>query len=255
MKIKIIVLLVIAVFVWQRFFSGNEAEMPAYDEVNLADTYAMRGVDYSWPGVSQNNQPLASNKLAKNYYFVFDGSGSMEHQSCESADSKIAVAKQALSAFFGTLAADVNVGMFLFDNNGAGEVLPISALNTPKLERVIEQIRAGGGTPLGASMRKAYQSLSQQALRQQGYGEYNLVVITDGEANDGDVMNAMVSQITQQSSVNIHTLGFCLSGDHALNVRGVVNYISANNAEQLLQGLKNVTAEAESFDIRAFDGV
>ena len=44
--------------------------------------YAMRGADQSWPGAPGNDIQLASNLQAKNYYFVFDGSGSMEETSC-----------------------------------------------------------------------------------------------------------------------------------------------------------------------------
>lgn len=255
MKTKFFLVIAIAYAAWHFIFKSNDDEVPAYKPTAAIAPYGMRGVDYSWPGVSAPDQQLTANKLAKNYYIVFDGSGSMDEKSCESSDKKINVAKQALSSFFQTLPADVNVGIFLFDNNGAGEVLPISPLNTDKLNQVVQKIWVGGGTPLGESLRQGYLSLSRQALSQQGYGEYNLVVITDGEASDGETMNKMVDQISQQSSISIHTLGFCLSGQHALNVKGLVNYISANSAQQLLDGLNDVAAESDSFDISAFNGV
>ena len=55
--------------------------------------YAMRGADQSWPGAPGNDIQLANNLQAKNYYFVFDGSGSMEDQACGDGRQRIDTAK------------------------------------------------------------------------------------------------------------------------------------------------------------------
>ncbi|BFM49528.1 vWA domain-containing protein [Marinomonas sp. THO17] len=237
---------------------GCGQESPSAFKTAMQDTtalYGMRGTDHSWPGNISENSVFAENKLQKNFYIIFDGSGSMAEASCENDGAKINVAQKAIRTFFDNLARDVNVGMYIFDSQGRREAVSLGQNDPASLKRAIQTVSTGSGTPLGEALRKGYSALKSQGIVQQGYGEYHLVVITDGQASDSDLMKDMVRQITNASPVNVHTLGFCIGKDHALNIPGVVNYTSANNAKQLLDGLQNIAAESADFDISSFAGV
>jgi Ca-activated chloride channel family protein len=89
-----------------------------------------------------------------------------------------------------------------------------------------------------------YSLLQKQAQRQLGYGEYYLVVVTDGEA-DRETTPVIVNKIVSESPVIISTIGFCIGEGHSLNRPGLTMYHDATNLEQLNQGLESVLAESE----------
>ena len=91
-----------------------------------------------------------------------------------------------------------------------------------------------------------------QGARQLGYGEYHLVVVTDGEASDGQDPTNVVKVILDRSPIVLHTIGFCIGTDHVLNQPGRSYYVAAESPEQLQQGLSAVLAEAPAFDQSQF---
>jgi hypothetical protein len=91
-----------------------------------------------------------------------------------------------------------------------------------------------------------------RAAAQLGYGEYHLVVVTDGEANQGEDPRAIVDVITRKSPIVVHTIGFCIGQNHSLNQPGKTVYRAADNPEDLERGLAEVLAEAPSFDAQSF---
>ena len=216
--------------------------------------YAMRGADQSWPGAPGNDIQLASNLQAKNYYFVFDGSGSMEETSCGDGRQRIETAKNAFIEFIGEVSPNDNIGLFLFDYRGARQALALGNNQSMQMKQLIERAVPGNKTPLGAAITVGYQQLQLQAQKQQGYGEYHLLILTDGIASDERAMVHQVDRISALSPINIHTIGFCIGEGHTLNRKGIVNYQSAQNAKELISGLRGVLAESESFDVNSFEG-
>ena len=159
-----------------------------------------------------------------------------------------------MKEFFKVIPADTNTGLFIFDANGAREVSPIAPTDSASLSLAINEISPGSRTPLGKSIRYAYQKLTDQAQLQQGYGEYHLVVITDGAASDETDMKRNITRLMKNSPINVHTIGFCLGEGHSLNQPGSINYKSAFNSNELTEGLRSVLSEAESFDASDFQG-
>ena len=180
----------------------------------------------------------------KNYIIIFDGSGSM-------TGHKIATAKAALKRFIMTIPRDANVGLVAFDRSGCTER---ASLGTPreKIVAIVDGITAGGYTPLGGAFTIAYDRLVRQANRQSGYGEYHIVVLTDGRATDGRIMPQKVAAILAESPVVIHTIGFQIGSGHALNQPGRTYYTVADNFEELSRGLVAVLAELETFTVTTF---
>jgi Ca-activated chloride channel homolog len=193
----------------------------------------------------------AAVSIKRNYYLVFDASGSMAQSKCSGNESKLAVAKRALVEFTSKLPLDVNLGLSVFDDRGVRELIPLGAINRSAAAQAIATVNAGGGTPLAESIQQAYAALTAQGRKQLGYGEYNLVVVTDGDASTADP-RTVVDAVLRDSPVVLHTVGFCIGETHSLNQPGRVVYRAADNPAELASGLADVLAEAPTFDAQSF---
>ncbi len=216
------------------------------------NSYAKRGADNTWPPLEAGTAQVASNLMAKNYYLVVDGSGSMRDEGCSNGQAKLAVAKQAISSFVNKLPSDANVGVFAFDNRGTGERLPLGQYSAAEIIDSINSIQAGGGTPLSKGIEAGNDVLTRQAKKQLGYGEYHMVVVTDGEASSNYSPDNAVRNLLSGSPIVLHTIGFCINERHSLNQPGYTIYKAANNPKDLLEGLESVLAEAPDFQVADF---
>jgi uncharacterized protein YegL len=223
--------------------SSNNPVTPADDDLYKDNMTAEE--EEGWPpGLGNTDMELETDKLKKNYYLILDGSGSM-------SGDKMKTAKEALSRFINLVPADANLGLLVFDSGGISERAELGSSRQVLLDK-IKQVRANGYTPLRTSLQIAYQKISLQAARQLGYGEYNIVVVTDGEASDGEEPDYIVNTILSESPVVIHTIGFQIGENHSLNQPGRILYKSANNYEELSEGLEDVLAELEDFSVTDF---
>lgn len=189
--------------------------------------------------------------MTRNYYFVLDASGSMNDRKCSGAARKIDVAKRALEQFVGEVPADANLGGLVFNAQGVRELLPLGPRDPSRFRRAVTGVTAGGNTPLAQAIRNAYRALTERAVAQLGYGEYHLIVVTDGEAT-GENPRAVVDLLIAQSPVILHTIGFCIGSSHSLNQPGRTIYVAADSPQQLSQGLQDVLAESAAFNVVKF---
>lgn len=181
--------------------------------------------------------PIADERLATNLAIVFDGSGSM-------AGEKIDIAKRSLAKFLTSVPADWNVGLIVFDNEGARESLSLGRHDTETINNTVASIRAGGGTPLGRTIDGAHKMLAAQRDKQQGYGRYMALVVTDGEATDKDLM-ARVAPALARDGVELNVIGFRLPGAHSLR-QFATDYRDAGNEQQLSKALREIVAETRT---------
>jgi len=205
-----------------------------------------------WPPATDQAIAVSKDLFAKNYYVVLDASGSMKDQACSGSQSKMQAAKAALAAFAASVPGDANIGLQVFDQQGVSERLALSAGNRENFIRLVNTAEASGGTPLLDSVNQAYAKLTAQARRQLGYGEYHLVVVTDGEANPGQDPTPAIDRLLNESPVVLHTIGFCIGNTHSLNQAGRTLYKAADNPGALQQGLADVLAEAPQFSVQKF---
>ncbi len=208
----------------------------------------------AWPFLKDgdSNLELADNLLAKNYFLVFDGSGSMSESGCSGGRPKIDVAKDTVVQWAASVPPDANLGLYAFHND-TSSTLPMGNGPRDEFERTVRSINAGGGTPLSDAILYAYKELTAQARKQLGYGEYTIVVVTDGIANDEQKLQRTVDAVLARTPLTIYSIGFCIGERHSLNQPGRTVYKAADNPEQLAKGLENVLAESESFDPAEFE--
>ncbi len=205
-----------------------------------------------WPYFKDEAQEeLAEHPLAKNYFLIFDGSGSMSETGCSDGEPKINVAKKAVAEWSKTVPPDANLGLYAFHASGKA-VLPMAAGGRENFIKTIHALRAGGRTPLAAAILHAYNECTRQGKSQLGYGEYTIVVVTDGITNNPNLLSRRIKAILNNSPIDIFSIGFCIGEKHSLNQPGRTTYTAANNPAELKKGLKEVLAESESFDESEF---
>jgi hypothetical protein len=233
---------------------GPPAQAPAAKQAAGAPGAAesRRRLTPPWPPGRRADVKLSGDLFARNYYVVLDASGSMNEKGCSGGKTKIDAARQALAEFAKSIPAEANLGLQVFDARGVREWLPLGVGNRAEFDAALARVRANGETPLLSAVRNAGASLRAQGARQLGYGEYNLVIVTDGEASKGEDPTPAVNALLDQSPVVLHTIGFCIGEKHSLNQPGRTLYRAADNPEQLRAGLAEVLAEAPTFAVLEF---
>src|SRR3989344_5301899 len=205
-----------------------------------------------WPGIGKQPMVFVENEFTKNFEFIFDDSGSMVKAKCSGSLSKLEVAKEAVATFVAKVVpADANVGLYALN---AGPLVPLGTGNRERFVGAVRDLRADNGTPLKSAMWDGFQELTAQGQRQRGYGEYNLVVVTDGEANMGQDPRPVVEHnFSRRVPITVYAIGFCIGSEHSLNQPGRTIYKEANNPKELKEGLEAVLAEAPDFSVTDFN--
>ena len=200
---------------------------------------------------NQTGQP----DVTRNFYFIMDGSGSMNEstgEDCGDSDgafsTKIAGANWAITEFLKQVPGDVNMGLYIFDHMGAEERAPLGPADHDKLLHEINEMRVGGRTPLAPAIMHATDTLVEQYKKQLGYGEYRIVIVTDGQAEH--IPEA--ATYAAEYGIPIYSIGLCVGPDHPLRTFSV-SYWSADNFEDLAKGLKQTIAELPQFDAKGFE--
>jgi Ca-activated chloride channel family protein len=195
--------------------------------------------------------------LTRNFYFIFDGSGSMSEsltKQCKGDKrfaSRLDGAKWAVEQFLPLVPPDVNLGLWVFDTNGNSERVSLGPNSRAQFLVAVQRIRAGGRTPLTESIEQGVNQLVQQRDKQLGYGEFRLIVVTDGEATGRPLPQAVA--YARERRIPIYTIGLCLSAEHELR-KSSVSYRAADSIKALQHGLEETLAETNMFDPQMFPG-
>ncbi len=179
-------------------------------------------------------------RLRRNYEIVFDTSGSM-------SGKKLKIAKESLKRFLARLPAETYVGLIVFERGRPKEVLPIDRHAPATLARTVDRMKAGGHTPIKDSIELAMKNLAKRKAEQFGYGDFIILIVTDGEETiDPRGLPGTVRRAIDSGYV-IDVIGFDLPREHSLKAL-VTNYRHAGNQAELDRALSDVLAEAESFE-------
>jgi Ca-activated chloride channel homolog len=191
--------------------------------------------------------------LARNFYFLFDCSGSMD-ENC-SGERKIEGARNALLHFLKNVSSDANIGLLAFgldEEDGCKEILPISKNNYTSLQKSVSPLEPTGNTPLGRAIFIGTEKLINQYKKQLGYGEYRLIVITDGNATDGNDMVDACQNLSHYGFISLYSIGLCMDSDNPLKDFALSSR-DASNYEELEKALIETAAETDVFDSSVFD--
>jgi Ca-activated chloride channel homolog len=263
-KLFYLILIVAAVIVLARNFNEQPVEPTTDGSPTVFTTttsandvaYALSLRKAAWPPLDVGDTPASAQTSAVatlNYYVVLDGSGSMRSERCGGGKPKIDAAIVAMKAFFANAPSNANIGLAAFDQRAVEERVPLGVGNRAALNDALDKIIAGADTPLRSAIKIGYDKLTAQARTQLSYGEYHLVVVTDGQPDPPDENpTSIVNEILSRSPVVLHTVGFCIDEHHALNQPNRTYYASATNPLELQQSLQAVLAEAPVFDAAKF---
>jgi uncharacterized protein YegL len=177
----------------------------------------------------------------ENVVIVLDDSGSM-NETMRNGNSRMEAAKKAIAATLQKFDAKTKLGILLL-NGAQGKdhwVVPLSPLSAGPTTRLVTSLSANGGTPLGERMREGADALLK-SREKQIYGTYRLLVVTDGEANDGRLLNAYLPDILSRGLV-VDAIGVDMKTDHSLATL-VHSYRKADDDAALEKALEEVFAE------------
>ncbi len=191
--------------------------------------------------------------LRNNILIVFDASGSMgEYLSKNERVIKIDTAKESLAKVLENVDGNTNVGILVFGSVYTDYIYELGPVDKKKISKVIGEIGAGGGTPLGKYMEKAANILLAQRDKQFGYGSYKVLVVTDGEASDSGLMRRVAPE-TIRRGISIDVIGVGMNQEHEL-AKMSSSYTAANDTASLLKALnKIVLAETGNANIDSKD--
>jgi uncharacterized protein YegL len=179
----------------------------------------------------------------QNVVVVLDDSGSMQDSMQGNRNvSKMDAARSALTQVLGSLPDDANVGVLALNSNAEQGfwIAPLGPVNRSAISQQIDGIYAQGGTPLGAAMQTAADALLA-AREKQMYGTYRMLVVTDGEASDPELVQLYLP-LAQSRGLMVDVIGVSMPGDHSLATQ-VQSYRRADDPDSFKRALAEVFAE------------
>ncbi len=179
-----------------------------------------------------------------NIVVILDASGSMRDKfSGDQTKSKMEAAKGALQEVLAKVPNDTHIGLLVFSGTNIQNewVYPLGLKDTQKLIAAIHLPQPSGNTPLGKYIRIGANRLLEQREKQYNYGNYRLLVVTDGEASDADKVKYYTPEILNRQ-IRIDVIGVDMKTDHMLaNV--VDSYRKADNPGELVAAVSQILAE------------
>ncbi len=206
---------------------------------------------FDWPpDLSGQTGVPVGNIHAHNVMIVLDVSGSMEGRRLEAA-------KAAVRYLVGAAPPTTNLGLVFFGLKAWKDrtlpeaavqtklVVPLGTGNRFALRSALAAVQADGGTPTSIAIRVAATAMHQQYYRQMRFGQYDLIVVTDGQPNEGYEPDAAVRELHRRSPVTVHTVAFSTDIPHlqALERAQMVRYYLATDEAQLKAVFASILAE------------
>ncbi len=178
----------------------------------------------------------------QNVVVVLDDSGSMGER-MRSRQTKIDAAKDALNVVLEQVPEDAQIGVVALNSTRQNDswIIPLGPVNKQELRQAVAGIRASGGTPLGQFMKVGADALLQQRAKEH-YGTYRLLIVTDGEANDQDLVERYLPEIMARG-VTVDVIGIAMAERHSLATQ-VHSYRSADDPQSLTRAISEALAES-----------
>lgn len=198
---------------------------------------------------SQNERSVASTptSLSDNVVIILDDSGSMRERMQRDRITRMDAAKAALARVIEQIKPQTQVGILLLNGERRNKnwLVPFGPLDKREALRRIAALQPGGGTPLGDALRVAADELL--TLRSKNfYGTYRLIVVTDGEASDPQLLQQFLPDVLSRG-ILVDAIGVDMQEDHSLATK-VHSYRRANDIESLSNAIQEILAEQPQKD-------
>ena len=179
-----------------------------------------------------------------NIIVILDASGSMRDRfRADETKSKMDAAKEALKEVLAKVPDGTNIGLLVFSGRNIRDewVYPLGPKDTARLIAAIDLLQPEGGTPLGRYMRIGANRLLEQREKQYNYGNYRLLIVTDGEAQDNDKVAQYTPEILNRQ-IRVDVIGVDMKTDHKL-ATDADSYRRADNPGELVAAVSQILAE------------
>lgn len=168
---------------------------------------------------------------------VFDDSGSMNEPFGD--ESRLKAAKRGLKVVLRSVPSTTWVGLLAIN---AGWLYQISPLDLGRLNGIIDQMDTPGGTPLARNIKAGADALMAERAKQFGYGQYRLLVVTDGEETESPELIDAYPPEVRARGLTLDVIGVGIGQEHALR-KYAHTYRGADNPEALETAMREVLAE------------
>ncbi len=191
--------------------------------------------------------PAPANARAQEHHdsvvIVLDASGSMKDAMPGGQGSKMAAAKTALKTVLAQIPPSTHLGLLVFSARNIKDpwVYPLGPRRDDPLTAAIDGLEPYGNTPLGRYLKQGADRLLEDRAAQFGYGTYRLLVVTDGEAQDQDLVDRYAPEVLARG-ITMDVIGVAMRQDHTL-ARKAHSYRRANDAASLQRAVAEVLAE------------
>jgi hypothetical protein len=182
----------------------------------------------------------------QNVVIVLDNSGSMQFKLRDNKNlTRMDAAKIALINVVSNLPNDTKLGIVLLNGqwNPDKWLVPLKILDKKYTTTQIKSFHPNGGTPLGGCMKTGTDVLLDLRKNEQ-YGPYRLLVVTDGEATDPALVESYLPDIMSRGII-VDCIGVDMVENHSLATK-VNNYRKGNNPEQLAKAISATFAETSN---------
>lgn len=184
-----------------------------------------------------------------NIIVILDASGSMRDKfRADESKTKMDAAKTALKEVLAKVPEGTNIGLLVFSRNNVHDewVYPLGPKDTERLMAAIDRPQPGGGTPLGKYMRVGANRLLEQREKQYNYGNYRLLIVTDGEAQDQGKVEQYTPEILNRQ-IRVDVIGVDMETYHNL-AKDADSYRKADNPGELVAAVSQILAETGGTD-------
>ena len=198
---------------------------------------------------NEGSMTLSAQESIDQVVIVLDASGSMKQTMPGSQmQTKMDAAKDALIDVLSNIPQTTHIGLLVFSASNLRDdwAYPLGPRDDNRLLPAIRSIDPSRGTPLGEYIKKGADRLLEARDRAFGYGTYRLLVVTDGEASDSDLVDDYTPDVLARG-IRVDVIGVAMDQDHTLATM-VNTYRRANNAATLKQAIAEVFAEVSTQD-------
>ncbi len=193
-----------------------------------------------------------ANAADNNIVVVFDTSSSMQSTMSTSHMTRMEVARSALSDTLSQLPYSTNIGVLTFN----GWVYEFGTTDKSQMQKAIQSAYPNGGTPLWQYIKMGADKLLEIRKNNNNAGNYKLIVVTDGAAEDAYLALNQNNKIgylqdIKNRGITIDAIGLDMAGDHPLasQVNGV--YMRGDDPQSLKTALEATTTEVSFQDATA----